>query len=653
MDFETRSKLDVKKVGAFRYAEDASTEILCLAYRLPGKPVRIWHPWGNAAPPADLLDWVSAGNLVEAHNAEFEYAIWNYVAVRRFGWPRINPEQLRCSAAKAAALALPRSLEGLGEALELPVKKNLDGRRHMLKMSKPRKPTKNNPAVWHETFEDFEKLFDYCENDVLTEESAGEFLPPLSPKSERLWRLTLKINERGIFCDTELCKIALEFSKRYQDELTAELAALTGGLVQTVKQVGKLLAWLNLNGVAVANVQAQTISDALELPNVPPIARRVLEIRKALGQSSVTKYQAMLNMACADQRLRGTLLFWGASTGRFAGRGIQPQNYPRGKIKDVENIYAALEMRDYDFFKTLFPDVFTALSSALRGMLRAAPGKELIAGDFSAIEARVLLWLAGAESLLEIYRQFDLNPDDKDKEPYRLMSAEIYECPVSKVTREQRELGKRAVLGCGYGMGHEKFRDSCKQYAGLEISEELAKHAVSTYREQYYEVKNFWYDVERLAIQATLNPGKLFKLRKLQFLFKGKFLQIQLPSGRRLSYYSPRVRAEKTDWGIRDRLAFLSVDSKTKRWRREESYGGKLVENITQAVAADLMLDSLIRLEDSGYFPILTVHDEDVAEIPKGFGSVEEFTRLMSVTENWAAGIPIKVEAWRGTRYRK
>lgn len=644
-DFETRSRADIKKVGAYRYSQDPSTDILCLVYDLQdGKGRRLWHKWCGTL-PTDLFTHIESGGILESHNFEFEYCIWNNVGVPKYGFPKLSFKQGRCSASKAAALALPRPLEDLSAALDVPVKKDMDGRRLMLKMSRPRKPTKNDPSEWVEGVHELERLFQYCETDVVAEEHCSLAMPDLSERELAVFRLTQKINERGIYCDRALCETAVRFSKQFEHDLTAELRAITKGTVTTAKQVAKLSAFLAEEGVDVENLQAKTVGDLLKAGVDSETAKRVLEIRQLLGKSSISKFQAMLNMAGPDGRIRGTLLYHGASTGRWAGRGIQPQNYPQGKIKDVHNIYAALADNDYEWFRTLFPDVFTALSASLRGMLRAPEGRELIAADFSAIEARVVCWLAGDFANLDVY----INGED----PYKLMASAIFNVPVSQVTKAQRELGKRAVLGCGFGMGWEKFMATCEQQ-GQPVTADLAQRAVNAYRYKYAAVKAFWNDIEEAAIRAVKYPGKRFDVNELiQWLVKGQYLYCRLPSGRLLAYYAPKIERRASPYGERDQLTYMAVDSKTKQWVREGTYGGKLTENVVQATARDVMTDAMFRVERSGYETILTVHDEIVCEVPKGFGALSEFERLMSELPPWAKGLPIKVEGWCDVRYRK
>lgn len=645
MDFETRSRLDLNKVGAFKYAQDPSTTVLCLSYDLGDGIDRIWHPFVKD-PPLDLFEAIALGIPVEAHNAEFEYCIWKYVCNARMGWPVILlPHQLRCSAAKGAAVAMPRKLEELCIALNSEVKKDMTGKKVMQKMSKPRKLTKKNQNEFHDGIEDWERLFDYNIDDVRAEKSSSKLLPPLTPQEQRMWELTLKINERGIYCDVELCRIALDFSKRVEIELNAELFKITNGVVGTAKQLDKMKDFLRIHGVLIEDLTVGSVADMLEAENMTPVARRVLQIRQMLAKASVKKLTRMLQMAGADNRIRGTMLFDGATTGRFAGRGIQPHNFTKPLIKDVGNVFKLLQMKDFEFFHTIFPDVFTALSAGLRGMLRAEPGKILHVADFAGIEARIIQWLAGDYKNLKVYYT--------NGDPYVDMAMLIFDKPRHLITKKDRELGKRAVLGCGFGMGHIKFQSTCLEQGGLEISLELAKRAVTAYREKYHLVRSFWYDLERAAILAVKSPGQLIEFKNLQWLKKGRWLYCRLPSGRRLAYYHPIIKTEESKWGLKEVLTYMAVHPKTKKWFRERTYGGKLAENVTQAVAACCLRSSMLGVESKGYSVILTVHDEVITEDPIGFGNLKEFERIMSVVPKWADGLPIKVESYEAERYKK
>lgn len=649
IDFETRSSVDLKKVGAFKYAQDSSTRILCLAYRLPGQEPKLWHP---DAPwlPNDLLFWIEDGGKVESHNAEFEFCIWNFVGRKFFSWPKLPIDQLICSAAKAAVLGLPRSLGGLTEALNTEIKKDNEGHKIMLRVSKLKRPSKKDPEFFDDDPEKMSKLFSYCIDDILAEEGASNALPDLSERSQRFWELTLKINERGIYCDVELCKKAIEFAKEFERELLKELNYLTSGEVKTARQVQKMIEFLIMEGVETDNLRAKTVSELLKKPDLSFRAKRVLVIRSLLSKSSLSKFSSMIAMAGPDNRIRGTLLFSGASTGRYTGRGIQPQNFIKGE-GDADETIKALKFLDYEDFKAIYPNVFLALSNCLRGMLRAAPGNELFAADFNAIESRAVFWLAGhAAGLRALEEGRDLYVE-MAKVIYGL-DDDAWEALPKKEQKAKRQLGKQAILGCGYGMGASKFEQTCQTY-NIEVDPKIAEKAVKAYRATHWPIPALWADVERAAIGAVEKPGKVKEAGKCRFCVKGRFLFVELPSKRRLAFRDPSLKEEKTNWGERQRLGYWAVNSLTKKWCYEQTYGGKLVENITQAVCADLLLEAKERLENNNYPVILSVHDEIVSERKKGLGDLTEFEELMGELPAWAEGFPMKLEGWKDERYKK
>lgn len=681
IDFETKSKVDIKKAGGWRYSEDPSTDVLVLKFRIPGSEIMgHWDPVFETLeedplePLKPLFEWIENGGLIEAHNAQFEEAIWQNVMVKKYGCPNVRPSQWRCSASKAAALALPRSLEEVGKALHLPIEKDMEGRRLMLKMSKPKKPLKadkekwlsdpdirllddkmtfyHDPSgeeitLWNEEPKDMLRLFEYCTRDVETEEVASEAMLDLSPSELKVWQLDQTINRRGIFCDVPLIKKSLTFIEKYSEVLTKELQEVTNGEIKTSGQVKKILEWLEDEGVFMDSLAKANIEEALGWDFLSPNARRVLEIRQLLALTSPKKLKAMLTMVGEGDRIRGTLMYHGASTGRWSGKGIQPQNLPRGTVKDVDSCIEALEKDSYEEFSEKYPDVLGAVSSCIRGMLCAAPGKKLYCADFSSIESRALFWLADEIGGLEIYHTHG--------KVYESMAADIYGVPMESIKKGsfERQLGKQAILGCGYQMGWKTFIDTCAGY-GIEITKEQSQMAVNAYRMKFERVKAFWYEAEAAAIEAVLKPGKVIQNGKVCWKKVGKYLFCKLPSGRKLAYYDPQIRRGETPWGDpKDLLTFMGVDSKIRKWTRQKTYGGKLVENITQAVARDFMVEAMLREEAAGYEIILTVHDELLCESPEDFGSLEEFENLMAIIPDWGKGCPIEVEGWEGKRFKK
>ncbi len=666
IDLETRSTCNIKKSGAWRYSVDPMTEVLCLCYRLPyweeGR-VEVWTPavhYFYDHPGFDeLVAWIESDGLVEAHNAFFERCIWQNILVARYGFPRILPTSWRCSAAKAAACALPRSLKEAGAALKLSIAKDDSGHKLMLKMSKPRKVLKREitagvPAtaiLYHETAEQLAGLIAYCKQDVLAEEALSQALPDLSADEQQVYWLDQQMNERGFQLDQEAVEVALKLLAREAKSLNGELADITEGVVQKASQRIQLLAWLQGQGVDIEDTTKETVSEALSRSDGRPDAslspaRRALEILQSLGQSSTAKYESMrLHVDSLDWRIRGGLLYHGATTGRWSGSGVQPHNFPKGTIKDIDGHWVAIKLGVQSHLEGLGASRMSALSQGLRGAIVATPGKSLYVADYNAIEARVLAWLADDTELLEDFKN--------GIDPYLKMASAIYGYPCNKQDHgSERALGKVAILGLGYQMGAAKFRDSAYTMGKVRIDEDLAQKTVDIYRERRWRIKRFWWDMQDAAISAV--EGEPVIVGRLEWFREGRFLYCELPSGRRLAYPDPEVRLRETPWGEkRPSMTFMGVDTHTHKWTRQTTYGGLLVENCTQAVARDLLAAALLRLELGGiYEPVLSIHDESVAEGPIGI-DIEDFSEQMTISPDWAEECPIAVESWSGPRYRK
>lgn len=653
-----------------------------------------------------LLEWVAAGGAVEAHNAMFERAVWNHVFVPQYHVTPVKDSQWRCSAAKAASHALPRGLDGAIEALDLPFRKDTEGQNAMKRMVVPRKPIKADwlmwnrkhapcpscqgigktqllrkdgaprlklskcpvcvgrghtlalqnvppmPLLWLESAELMERLFVYNKADVLAERGLSAALPDLSTSEQHLYLLDQTVNDRGFQLDPEAISAAQQLIDTEFVELNKELAVLTDGQVLKATQREKMKAWFADNGLDLDDTTADTINGALGLENLLPHVRRGLELVQTLGRSSTAKYGTMADWLGPGDRVRGGLLFDGASTGRWTGKGVQPHNFPKGTLKDQEAAWAVLKTLDREQI-VAFPnakgvpygEVMKLLSDALRGVIVAPKGKQLYVADYAAIEARVVLWLAQADDLLNIFR--------RGEDIYCTMASEIYARPITKADAAERQLGKVAVLGLGYQMGWAKFMESAASY-GIDLDEPFARRVVDTYRRKFWQVKQLWWDTEEAAIQAVREPGSEIVEGRITWFVDDRFLYAQLPSGRRLAYADPEVRLRSTPWGEKDHLTFMGVDTYTRQWTRQHTYGGSLVENLTQAVARDVMADAMVRIEGTmDYRIVLSVHDELIAEAPLGYGSVSEFEALLTQVPRWGTGLPIGAEGWVGTRYRK
>lgn len=647
IDFETRSACDIKRHGAWVYSEHPTTEVLCMAWKTnESSKAHIWHP-------GQLTSFFSTifprATEIEAHNAGFEYAIWQNVMVKRHGWPPLPLEKLRCSAAKTAMHALPRALGDACRALGLDIQKDMDGYKLMMKMCKPR-PKKQGELpglAWHENLADLERLYQYCMRDVEAEESLSEALRDLPGRELEIWQLDQVINERGIQADLEACKAMLNMVSIHEEQLLGRLTWLTRGSVKSAKQVYQLSTYLRGLGVDLPDLSAATVRGALKDESIKGDAREILEIRQSLGRSSSAKYQAILDRASADGRVRGALLYHGAATGRWSGAGIQPQNFPsRIKVSaNPEEMLDTIIIGGLDLHNALYEDDPMATAGAVtRSILMAKGGHDLVVADYSAIEGRGLAWLAGEETELETYRS--------GKDIYIAAASMILKKPYDKVTKDERQSpGKISVLACGYQGGVGAVRN----FGGEGMTDdEIKDQIVRPWRDAHPMTVQFWADLEDACMSAVQEPGKVFTCRAVSFRVQDKFLMCRLPSGRLLFYYDPQVMPMKTSWGdIKDSVTYMTVDSLTRKWVRTNTYGGKLAENVTQAICRDLMAEAMLRIEKAGYPIVLTVHDELVCEVPEGFGSVEEFCEIMCQVPAWAKGFPIKAEGWRGKRYRK
>lgn len=688
IDFETRSACSLKNSGAWRYSIDPSTDVLCLAFRLPSWEsgrTGLWHPafpsigLGDRCsydPQAyedliELVYWIEAGGLVEAHNVFFEYSIWNNVLSPTYGFPSIPHSSWRCSAAKASAHALPRALDDALAALKLPLRKDAEGHKVMMKVSKPRRARKAEreagvlptDVLYHESLDLFQALWDYCRHDVIVEEALSEALPDLTDDETAVFLMDLEINARGFQLDMDGVAAAETLIAAEVDRLNGELALLTNGEVLAATQRDKMISWFDTQGLWLDNTQKETIDGLLDAcangvrRDISATARRGLEIVRALGRSSTAKYQAMRDWAAGDGRVRGGLRYHGASTGRWAGAGVQPHNFVRGSVKDMEGLWACIKALDAEAIAAWIPDpkegspfgsVMRALAESLRGAIIPTPGEKLFVADFASIEARVLMWMAEDDDALAKFRS--------GADMYAELAMEIYHKPINKHDHPtERNLGKAGILGCGYQMGPAKFVSTAAIY-GVTIDEEFSKVVVDTYRTKYWRVVDEWKEQEFAAIEAMLtgdeiSAGPVVWVRER--LPSGyTVLSCVLPSGRKLTYPDAKVQMRETSWGaMKQTLTYMGVNMYNHQWERQLTYGGKIVENIVQAIARDLMVAGMFAASAQGYRMILSVHDEMIAE--KADGDIKDFERLMATVPDWAEGCPVAAEGWVGTRYRK
>lgn len=686
-------------VGAAVYSEHPSTEVLSLSYNLKdGIGPRLWIP--GMPPPYDLFNHILQGGLIEAANSGFEYFIWLNVCHKRMGWPALSHLQLRDTLVKARAHSLPGALGKIAKVLEVKDQKIDEGKRLLDKFSKPRNPTKNDARTRirptdPDALADGNALYTYNLGDIKAESAVSACIPDLSDYELKLWLLDQKINFRGVHIDKDAVDACLEIVRQATEKYTAELIALTGGYVQTAGEIKKITEWVGGRGVHVSGMTADDVETLLARPNLPGDVKRVLEIRASLGAASVKKLYSISRRLCSDNRIRDILSYCGADrTGRWAGRGPQPQNLPnsgpkvrrcdvvngcghysgdfRGtacpwcsapewalapedwSIDAVEDAITVIKYRRLDLVERVFGDAIAAVSGCLRGMFTAAPGKDFICSDYSAIEAVVLAALAGEEWRLEVFRTHG--------KIYEMSASKITGIPFEEFAKHKKEtgqhhpmrkkVGKVAELASGYqgGLG------AWKNFGADEfMTDEEIKANIKKWRDESPMIVKFWYGLEEAAVAAIQNPGQCFEFRGLKFGCKDDVLYIQLLSGRKLSYHQPRLHPDVTPWGKTVlKITYMGMDSVTKQWVRLDTYGGKLCENAVQATARDILAHALLLADEAGYDPVLHIHDEMVSEVDEGWGTVEEFERIMATLPHWCKDWPIKAAGgWRGKRYRK
>jgi DNA polymerase len=495
------------------------------------------------------------------------------------------------------------------------------------------------------------QLIAYCARDVEAEMDLDRRLPDLPPGERAIWEMDLFINSRGIHGDIPLARQASQIAATTTAALNARLVALTAGAVDSASRVQAIKRYMEAKGITgVESLDKQAVTALLEREDLDPTVREVLAVRRQVGKSSTAKYLSVINSADhRDNRIRGTIQYHGAGTGRWSGRLIQPQNFPQG-LKPAAQEDAISAIREgSEWFNLIYGDKsMDTLSGTLRGCLTAAEGKRLVVADYSAIEARVLFWLAKDELALGMYKL--------GISLYENMAKAVFNRPVTKQDNPQEyKLGKALVLGAGYGMGANKFQATALGW-GIEVTEELALRAIRAYREKFKPVVQMWYSVEAAARAAVRIPGSVQSCcadRVLWGMDKAReFLCCKLPSGRHLRYFRPSLKVIDGPRGEKEEIHYWT-SGLGGGLEEFKTYGGSLVENIDQATARDIMASGMLKCEAAGYPIVLTVHDEIVAEVEDGKGSVKDFVRLMCDLPAWAEGCPIEAEGWEDRRYHK
>jgi DNA polymerase len=672
LDFETTSRIDLRQVGAPRYANDVSTRVLCWSIADLAKPADIssvtpsyTRPDAShdfTAQPIPAPEWVQDAAtgvaVIHAYNAAFEWFVLNFTCTRLFGWPEIPATAMRCTLAQARYWGYSGKLDETSRALGAPPK-DMAGHKLMMKMNKPRNRPKN--TWWDEDQPELlDELVAYCEDDVRAEMGVASKLPALPASEQRIYELDMRVNMRGVRIDRVLVPKLVEATKSAVEQLNADVAALTDGRVHTTNQVAKLKDEVNADLQAagqmpVESLDKNALTELFARPYLPPKAKALATARRTAAKSSTAKLQRMLDAA------GGLLQYYGAArTGRWAGRIVQPQNLPRGAMKNpigaadlvVTNMCGVEDVADDEGI-----DVMTMASSMIRTCIvpdEYEQGGVLLAPDYGQIEARKIAWLAGQQDVLDVFARGE----------------DVYVYTAKQIGSDDRQLGKVAALGLGFGMGPGTFVESAKGY-GLELDLQMAEDVTYGWRNANSEIVALWYDLESAAKKIANNQARRVKVGERLTVEmapnavdpRKKDVHIVLPSTRRLVY--PRIRIAPHPMHGRDSLCFDGLNPVTGKFSRVFTYGGKLAENVTQAAARDVMALALVKLEDWGVLgtPLLTVHDEAILDVPARLAGskladvqsqVEQIMRFeLGHKPAWLDGLPLKVDADVKRRYAK
>lgn len=719
LDGESHGVLDLRKCGAHKYWEHPLTDVWGACYAFNDEPAQIWipdrfGPWVYAWEEEDtrvhvgpcperVADHLRSGGRYDAWNQGFEKLMLEKCLGPRYGWPVPRPEQGFDTAAAAAAMALPRALDDAAKAVGSEVSKDDKGKRLMLKMSRPRKPRKGedpDALFWWDDEESIRYLMGvYCPLDVEAERAVGKKLVPLSPAEREVYLFDQRMNDRGVRIDLDLVAAMQKIIATSKKDLDAEMRDATEGQVKNCTQASALAEWLSGElCMKVLSVDKNSISRLLALDDLPDHVVRALRARQEAAKGSTAKLTAMENAACADGRARGLHLYHGASTGRWAGRLIQPQNMPRGTgtVKDPEKAAPALLSGSADLVRILYDPPMNAVSDSLRACLVASPNHRLLAADYSSIEGRVTSWVAGEETELAAYKA---NDDGTGAGLYEVAAGGIFNVDPWSIGKKdfRRQIGKTCCLALGFAGGVSSFHAFAEIYRvdmeaayepllqtsdpeTVERAEEsharwseekmLATDKMSRkawiaseitkvrWREEHPATVACWDGLQEAIFDAVDHPGTVtfFKgpYATIRYVVRRGFLWCQLPSGRCLAYGSPRVQDWPTPWGDKlPAVTVLGVDSTTRKWRRYALSRSVSIENVVQAIARDLMANGMLKAEAGGYPIVLSVHDEAVADTPIGHGTLREYETLLCDLPPWAAGLPLVADGYEATRYKK
>lgn len=638
IDIETYSSVELGKSGVYKYAEAEDFEILLFSYAIDDGETKTIDLVNGEQIPQNVIDAIHNPKVIKwAFNAQFER-----VCLSRYFGAWLPPKSWRCTMVWAATLGLPLSLEGVGAVLGLERQKLKEGRTLIRYFSVPCRPTKSNDGrtrnLPHHAQDKWEQFKEYNKRDVEVERDIKEKLKKfLVPETE--WQnyvLDQQINDRGIRLDMTLVKRAIECNEKFRRTHMEKARRLTG--LENPNSTQQLKEWLKSKGMNVDSLSKAGVSDLLT--EADGDVEKVLQLRQELAKSSVKKYTAMENAVCKDGRAHGLLQFYGANrTGRFAGRLIQVQNLPQNHLPDLEQARELVRYGRFDAVEMLYDSVPVVLSELIRTTFVPKKGYRFFVADFSAIEARVIAWMAGERWRQEVFASHG--------KIYEASASQMFHVPIEEITKGSplRQKGKVSELALGYGGSVGAL--TAMGAVAMGLSEEELIPLVKTWRNANPNIVKLWWDVDK-AVKKVVKEKTRVTLGRLEFSWGSGILFIRLPSGRRLAYVKPKMGINRFG---REGVTYESIGA-TKKWERINSYGPKFVENIVQAIARDLLTDAMCRMDWAGYRIVMHVHDEIVVEAPVET-SLDELCDLMAQTSEWADGLQLRADGFVCDFYKK
>jgi len=645
IDIETFSDIDLGKCGVYRYTDSPNFDILLFAYSIDEGPVDLVDLASGEEIPEEIVKAILSEDIIKtAFNANFErVALMRYFSRKLDKEVYLNPSSWRCSEVQAAMLGLPLHLEGVAKVLRLEVQKMTEGKPLIRYFCIPCKPTaanggrtRNLPSDAPDKWELFKQ---YNIRDVEVELEIRKKIKdyPIPESEQALYELDQRINDRGFRADMNFVMQAISCDKQFTASATERAYELTG--LENPNSVAQLKDWLADRGVEVESLSKKNVKELVS--ETEGEVEEALKLRLLMAKTSVRKYEAIERAVCSDGRVHGLFQFYGANrTGRFAGRLVQVQNLPQNHLVDLKLARDLVKEGRFDDLQMLFGNTPGVLSELIRTAFIPKEGHRFIVADFSAIEARVLSWLAGEKWRLEVFQSHG--------KIYEASASQMFHVPIDEITKGSplRQKGKISELACGYGGGVGALKSMGALEMGVEENE--LQGLIDNWRRANPHIVNFWWEVDKMAIKAVKERTRT-RTHGIIFTYKSGMLFVTLPSGRDLVYVKPKLMLNKFG---REGLTYEGIGT-TKKWERIETYGPKIVENIVQAASRDLLAEAMLRLDKAGFAIVAHVHDEVICEVPMGESSVEEVCSIMSESPKWSEGLPLDADGYECDFYQK